>query len=134
MNPEEQQQISGGNWGMPRGLYYKAKYYGIPIMKAFILAGSFVVPLQLRDLFFPPDQEAKFLLTTACSVILTIYWMLPSPAGGSNLWAFIHAHRRTKRRYYSIDKNCYPELVDDGSRDRRQMLAKATEKAKKGGR
>ena len=55
MNQEENQQPEG-NWGLPRGLYTQVKYYGIPIMKAFIIVGSFVFPLQFRDLLFPRGQ------------------------------------------------------------------------------
>ena len=50
MNQEENQQQEG-NWGLPRGLYTQVKYYGVPVMKAFIIVGSFVFPLQFRDIF-----------------------------------------------------------------------------------
>jgi len=127
MNQEENQQQEG-SWGLPRGLYIQVKYYGIPIMKAFIIVGSFVFPLQFRDLLFPRGQELKFLLNLICTMTLTIYWMIPTPSGINNFWEFIHAHRRTKKRYYPIDKNCYPEVRDDGSKHRRYLMDKAVER------
>lgn len=127
MNQEENQQQEG-NWGLPRGLYTQVKYYGIPIMKAFIIVGSFVFPLQFRDIFFPRGQELKFLINLLCTMTLTIYWMIPSSSGGNKFWEFIHAHRRTKKRYYPIDMNCYPELRDDGSKNRRYLMDKAAER------
>ena len=81
MNQEENQQQEG-NWGLPRGLYTQVKYYGVPIMKALIIVGSFVFPLQFRDIFFPRGQELKFLINLICTMTLTIYWMLPSSSGG----------------------------------------------------
>ena len=54
--------------------------------------------------------------------------MIPSSSGGNKFWEFIHAHRRTKKRYYPIDKNCYPELRDDGSKNRRYLMDKAAER------
>lgn len=36
MNQEENQQQEG-SWGLPRGLYTQVKYYGVPVMKAFIM-------------------------------------------------------------------------------------------------
>ena len=75
MNQEENQQQEG-NWGLPRGLYTQVKYYGVPIMKAFIIVGSFVFPLQFRDIFFPRGQELKFLINLLCTMTLTIYWMI----------------------------------------------------------
>ena len=91
MNQEENQQQEG-NWGLPRGLYTQVKYYGVPVMKAFIIVGSFVFPLQFRDIFFPRGQELKFLINLLCTMTLTIYWMIPSSSGGNKFWEFIHAH------------------------------------------
>jgi len=54
--------------------------------------------------------------------------MIPTPSGINNFWEFIHAHRRTKKRYYPIDKNCYPEVRDDGSKHRRYLMDKAVER------
>ncbi|MFQ6974541.1 MAG: hypothetical protein ACLRSA_01625 [Streptococcus salivarius] len=51
MNQEENQQQEG-NWGLPRGLYTQVKYYGVPIMKAFIIVGSFVFRYN-SGIYFP---------------------------------------------------------------------------------
>ena len=58
---------------------------------------------------------------------LTIYWMIPSSSGG-NKFRIYSCTPSDKERYYPIDKNCYPELRDDGSKNRRYLMDKAAER------
>ena len=82
MNQEENHQQEG-NWGLPRGLYTQVKYYGVPLMKAFIIVGSFVFRYNSGIYFFPRGQELKFLINLICTMTLTIYWMILSSSGGN---------------------------------------------------
>ena len=102
---EEHQNVS---WGYPKGLYAKTVYYGIPIVKAAVVVGVVVFELQLRTRIFPDDWIWQFILFFLLSVILTVWLMLPSKAGGSNARAVMYFHRKRKHKYWSIERNAYP--------------------------
>ncbi|HEN9415868.1 TPA: hypothetical protein ACQ0F8_001611 [Streptococcus agalactiae] len=100
---------SFSSWGMPRGMFRGLKYYGVTAIKAFIVVISFIFALQVINKF-PNDQQVQKLLFLLLVPLLATYLVLPTRSGGTNANAIFYFHTHRKRRYYSIERSCYPEL------------------------
>lgn len=116
---EEQQEGVQNSWGMPRGLYEEIKYYGFPVLRAGVVAGAFIFGLQMNGRIFPPEQQLEFLIFLILITALAFYLILPTTAGGTNFNAILYFHMKRKKRYYSIDRNAYPDANVTVKRKRR---------------
>lgn len=100
-------------YGFPKGLYAKAKYYGVPILKTGVVGGAFIVTLMMKDRLFPITWTWQPIVSAILNTLCAFYLVLPTNAGGSNYNAVLYWHRSLfkKKKYWSIDRNCYPEYV-----------------------
>lgn len=118
--PANEQEERG--WGIPRGFYSKTKYYGMGVSKTIYIIGVFAVTSQLYGSFFPSELFLEFLIFVLSTNILAIYLILPTSAGGTNFNVILTFLTRRSRKYYSIDRNVYPEYLGHQEKKKRRVF------------